>query len=554
MGGGGGWAVALAAVSTSAVGPLRVARFRALWLASVVSNVGSFLQSVAAGWLMLELTGSPLWVAAMSATTTLPLLFFALHAGALADIVDKRKLLLAAQVVMGSSAVAMAVLHALDRLPAAALLALGLLLGTGLAFNLPAWQAMVPDLVPRGMVASAVALNSVAFNVARAVGPAMGGLVVAIWGPATAFGLNALSYLGVIGVILTMGGAFRAEETTSVGSAVATGIRFARYTPVFRRLLGIAAGFAVTSAAIQAVLPNLTRDALGGGETMYGVLLGSMGLGALAGAFTRPGLGARLGGRMVPLSMIGFGLAGIGVGVAPTPVLAALAIAVSGLFWVWTLSTLNATVQLLAPPWVRGRAMSLYMLAFTGILPLGALAAGGLGEGFGSATAITVMSAVGVVLGMATARLRIPSLDEVADIEHEGDFTPSPHAIAVAGSPVLVLNTWVIADDDLEAFLETMNQLRLVRLRTGALRWRLYRNVDEVHRMTEMVILGSWQEHLAQHRRLDAAAAQLLRSARAFDTDGGPTTRHLAAIDVTDLDRLPDWEQLTPLVDDVAAP
>ncbi|CAN5325026.1 MFS transporter [soil metagenome] len=541
-------------MSSSAVEPLRVPQFRALWLASVVSNVGSFLQSVAAGWLMLELTGSPLWVAAMSATTTLPLLFFALHAGALADVVDRRKVLLAAQVVMGSSAVAMAVLHVLDRLPAPALLGLGLLLGTGLAFNLPAWQAMVPDLVPRGMVASAVALNSVAFNVARAVGPAMGGLVVAIWGPQTAFALNALSYIGVIGVILSLGGAFRAGETTRVGSAVATGIRFARYTPVFRTLLLIAAGFAVTSAAIQAVLPNLTQDVLGGGELMYGVLLGTMGIGALVGAFTRPRVGAHLGGRMVPLSMIGFSLAGIGVGLAPTPILAGLAIAVSGLFWVWTLATLNATVQLLAPPWVRGRAMSLYMLAFTGILPLGALLAGGLGVGIGTAAAITWMSVAGVILGAATTRLRVPSLDEVGEIDHEGDFIPAPHPVAVAGSPVLVLNTWMIADEDLEEFLATMNQVRLVRLRTGALRWRLYRNVAEVHRMTEMVILGSWTEHLAQHRRLDAASSELIRRARAFDTSGGPITRHLAAIDVTDLDHLPGWEELSPLVEDVVDP
>jgi MFS family permease len=422
-----------------------------------------------------------------------------------------------------------------------------------MAFNLPAWQAMVPDLVPRGMVASAVALNSVAFNVARAVGPALGGLVVAVWGPGAAFGLNALSYIGIIGVILSIGGAFRAGESASVGSAVAAGLRFARYTPVFRTLLLIAAGFAVTSAPIQAILPNLTEDVLGGGELMYGLLLGGMGIGALVAAFTRPGVGGRLGGRMVPLSMVGFSLSGIGLGLARDPALAWVAMAVCGLFWVWTLATLNATVQLLAPPWVRGRAMSLYMLAFTGVLPLGALVAGTVGLSIGPADTIVGMSAAGLLLAVAATRLRIPSLAEVAEIEHQGDFTPSPHPVEVAGSPVMVINTWVIGDDDLEPFLATMNRLRLVRLRTGALRWRLYRNVDDVHRMSEIMVLGSWAEHLAQHQRLDAASAALIHEARAFDTVGGPVTIHLAGVDVTHLDELPDWEALTPLVERVAA-
>ncbi|MDH5504988.1 MAG: MFS transporter, partial [Acidimicrobiia bacterium] len=158
---------------SQAVAPLRIRHFRALWIASVVSNVGSFLQGVAGSWLMLELTGSATWVGFMVASTTLPLLFLALTAGALADLVDRAKLLLVSQIVMGSAAAAMAIVTSFGRIGPGLLLALGLLLGVGMAFNLPAWQAMVPDLVPRGMVASAVALNSVAFNVARAVGPAL---------------------------------------------------------------------------------------------------------------------------------------------------------------------------------------------------------------------------------------------------------------------------------------------------------------------------------------------------------------------------------------------
>ncbi len=535
-------------MAESSVEPLRVPQFRALWIATVVSNLGSFLQSTAATWLMFRLTDSTLWVGAMSASTTLPLLFFSLHAGALADVIDRRKLVLGAQAVMGTAALSMALFSWLDMLSAPLLLALGLMLGTGMAFNLPAWQAMVPDLVPRGMVASAVALNSVAFNVARAVGPAVGGLVVALWGPSTAFGLNAASYVGIIGVILTLGGAFVGGETASVGSAVATGLRFARYTPTFRTLLFVAAGFAITSSPIQAILANRTGE-LGGSELMYGLLLGAMGVGALAGAFTRPRVGAALGSRMSPLSIIGFSLSGIAVGLAPLAAATALAMAVCGLFWVWTLSTLNATVQLLAPPWVRGRAMSMYMLAFSGILPVGALISGAIGLAAGPGTTMAWMSAAGVLVGLATTRLPIPSLAEVTDIEHHSDFTPSPHAAAVSGSPVLVITTWAIADEDLEPFLETMSRVRRMRLRTGTLHWRLYRTVENVHRMSEVMVFATWEDHLAQHRRVDAETATLFRQARAFDRTGGPVSMHLAGVDVVHIDELPDWEDLTPLAE-----
>ena len=282
----------------SSIDPLRIKHFRALWTAAVFSNVGTFLHAVAASWAMLELTGSPLWVGLMAASSTLPLLFLALPAGAIADLADRRRILLVAQSIMGAAAVAMAVVWYLDIISPGLLLALGLALGVGLALNQPAWQAMVPDLVPRGMVADAVALNSVAFNVARAVGPALGGLIVATSGPGLAFALNAVSFLGVIAVVFTFRPASPGDlGNESIGSAMAVGLRYARYTPPFRKLLSIAAGFAITSAVVQSLLPNLTRSALSAGATTYGFLLGAMGVGALIGAFTRRYGLDRLGAR-----------------------------------------------------------------------------------------------------------------------------------------------------------------------------------------------------------------------------------------------------------------
>jgi len=525
-----------------AVAPLKVPRFRALWTASIFSNLGSFLQAVAASWLMLELTGSATWVGLMAASSTLPLLFLALPAGAVADIVDRRKVLLVAQVTMGLAAVAMAVLTMAGRMTPEMLLGLGLLLGVGLAFNLPAWQATVPDLVPRGMVASAVALNSVAFNVARAVGPALGGLLIVAAGPGAGFAVNALSYVGVIVVLAILARRMPTPDRleTSMLNAIGNGVRFARYTPAFRRLLGLAAGFALTSAVVQAILPNRTTE-LGGGAGAFGFLLGAMGVGALIGAFTRGPVTTRLGRRSVPITIAGFGAAGIVLGLAPSVWAALVALVVAGMCWVWTLANLNATAQLMSPEWVRGRSMGLYTLAFVGFLPLGSILAGVVADRIGAGGAEIVLSLGAVLLGLLVApRLRIPAVHEVVSPEYREARQTPPHA-DTEGGPVLVMNTWQVEADRLEEFLERMQEARLIRLRTGAYRWRLYRDAGDPLRLTELFLVVSWEEHLAQHARIDDAAAACLRSLRAFDRDGRPRTVHLVAVD---MEHPENWEAL----------
>lgn len=526
---------------SQAVAPLRIRHFRSLWIASIFSNVGSFLQAVAGAWLMLELTGSATWVGLMAASTTLPLLFLALAAGAVADLVNRGMVLLISQIVMGLAAAGMAILTALDLVTPGRLLALSLLLGVGVAFNLPAWQAMVPDLVPRGMVASAVALNSVAFNVARAVGPALGGLIVATAGPALAFMLNALSYLGVIAVLAVLVRRFGSadRDASSVANAIANGVRFARFTRPFRMLLLLAALFALTSAVVQTVLPNRTEE-LGGSADAFGLLLGAMGLGALIGAFTRQQVVEALGARSIPITISIFGVAGIATGLAPTIWWTAPGLLLAGMAWVWTLTTTNATAQLMSPEWVRGRAMSLYSLAFVGILPLGSILAGTIADLVGAGAAIVVLSVGSVALGMAAPRFGIPALADVVSPEFTVEQAPDPHVVT-EGGPVMVVNTWRVNSQNLDDFLRVMTEIRLVRLRTGAYRWRLYRNASDPHRLSEIFLTVSWDEHLAQHRRIDDASADLIRRARSFDEGDGPTTRHLVAVDV---DHPEDWEPL----------
>ncbi len=526
---------------SQAIAPLRIPHYRAIWLAALFSNIGSFFQTVAAAWLMKELTdSSATWVGLMVAANLLPLLFLALISGVVADTVDRTKVMLVAQSLMGSAAAAMAILTATDLITPGLLLGLGLVMGVGVAFNLPAWQALVPDLVPRGMVASAVALNSAGFNVARAVGPALGGVIVATAGPQLGFGLNAISFLAVIAVIAVVGSrlALSAPEHTSMTNAIGQSIRYTRFTPAFRRLLALVSLFAISSAVVQATLPNRTSE-LGGSETLYGILLGFMGAGALVGALVRPRLFGWLGARSVPVTIVIFGVAGVTVGLAPSTPVAAVGMMVAGAAWVLTLTTLNASSQMMAPDWIRGRAMSLYTLAFSGIYPIGSIMSGALADVVGAGGAMVAFSGATIVLGLLAPLFRVPLLSEIDTPEYAEDRPASPH-VDTAGGPVMIVNTWRIDRDDLEQFVDLMSEIRKVRLVTGAYRWRLYRDSEDPHRISEVFVCVSWAEHLAQHRRIDDASAALIREARAFDREGGPRSRHLVAVDVDH----PDWEPL----------
>ncbi len=526
--------------------PLRIPRFRAMWSATVFSATGTFIQTVAGSWLMLELTGSNTWVGLMVASSTLPLLFFSLTAGALADMFDRAKIMVLAQSIMGASALGMALLTHFGKITPGLLLLLGLMLGMGGALNLPSSQALLPELVPRGMVASAVALQSAAFNSARAVGPAIGGALVAAYGAALGFGINAITYLAMIAVVLfvapTLGP--RERETSSVFNATTTGIRYARYTAPFRNLLALAALFAVTSAVVQASLPGHTT-ALGGSASSYGVLLGAMGVGALIGVVARARIAKRSDRHVVPYGVFLFGVSGALLGLAPNLVLAGLAMVSCGVFWLLTLATMNTTAQLLAPDWIKGRALSLYNLAFSGITPVGSILAGVVADQVGTRTALISFSVGSMALGLATPRFRIPRVEDIEEPEFTLASSLNPHLEGQLEpahfdeGPVVVLSTWEVDTADLPEFLRAMQQLRLVRLTTGAYRWRLMRNVSDPNRITELFACHSWDDHLAQHRRIDDAAAEVIRHARSFDRAGGPITRHLISVDVTEaLDEL----------------
>ncbi len=530
------------AESVGAFAPLRVPAYRRLWSARIVSNLGTFLQLTAAPWLMHELGGTPLLVASVTTALTLPRLLLTLPAGALADVVDRRTLLIVGQLVSAAAVAGMALFTWTGTMGPALLLSFSFALGVGNAVAMPAFQTLVPDLVPRPLMAQAITLNSAAFNVARSVGPAIGGAFVAAGLAATAFALNAVTFLGVVGVLLTFPRATIAGTRQGVWRSTAVGLRYARFTRPIRVLLLVTSGFSLTTASVQALLPVLAAE-LGLGASGFGVLLGLFGAGALIAALTREQLRTRLGARLLPTAMTAFGVAGIVTGLVQVPAIAAVALTVAGLCWVWTLTTLNASVQLLAPRWIRGRVVSLYVLAI-GLQPVGAFLAGAIAEVSSAGIAIAVCTSGTAVLGLLAVRWRLPVLGELDEPEMPEDWVAPSHPHRVGGSPVLVATTWEVEPGRLPEFLDVARELRRQRFRTGAKRWSLYRDAARPEVVTEFFVVHDWAEHLAQHARIDQEVASVLRRARAFDVAGGPHTRHLAGLDVVDKDAAPLEEQL----------
>ena len=506
--------------------PLRVREYRNVWAAAVVSNLGTFLQLTAAPWIVLQQTGSAFLVSLVTSALLLPRLVLTLPAGALADVVDRRSLLIGGNLGSAAAVGAMALLAAADLLTAPWVLGLTLLHGSASAVAMPAFQTMVPDLVPRSLLPQAITLNSGAFNVARAVGPAIGGALVAADLASVAFGVNAVTFLLVVAVLLTLPRDEVADATHTprgLVRATVTGVRYARFAPAIRRLLVLAAVFGLTAAPMQALLAPATVE-LGLGSGGFGVLYGLFGGGALLGVLSRERARVVLGDRMVPTSFVLLGVGGVTLGLAPTPVVAGVGLAVGGVAWVWALITLNALVQLLAPGWVRSRVVALYALV-VGLQPVGAFLAGLLAEGVGAGTAIAASTAITLVAGLVASRKELPVLGELDEPRPAGLGIRQELVDADVTGAVVVDRAWRIAPEDVPVFLELAAAAREIRLRTGARRWELRRDAIVEGLFFEQVVYVDWEEHLQQRTRLDEHDLATLRRLWALDAEGAPDTR-----------------------------
>ncbi len=514
--------------------PLSHPTFRTLWLASIASYVGTWVQGVAAVWLMTSLASSPAMTALVQTAASLPLVLLALPAGALADVVDRRRLLIASQAWMFLAAAVLALLAALGWTSPPVLLALTTALGVGAVFTAPAWQAIQTELVPRGELPAAIALGSAAVNGARAIGPAIGGLLVSAVGPAAAFGANALSFLAVLGALL----AWRREQPASelpreeVFGAIRSGLRFARHSPGLRRILARLGLFVVGASALWAILPVLARRDMGLGAAGYGVLLGGFGLGAIAGTVALPRLRAALGtDRMLDACTFAFAGALAVFGFVPGTATAMVALFVAGLSWMAVLSSLNVAAQAAVPGWVKARALAVLLLVMQAGIAVGSAAWGLLADRHGTPQAFLAAAATLFACGLAALRVRLPDTSRA-------DFTPAEFRLPseLAGSidhdegPVLVTIEYEVDPARTDAFVETMEAVRRMRRRRGAWRWGLFADAERPGTWVESFLVESWLDYLRQRERLTVVDREIGRRAVAFHAGARPpVVRYLVA-------------------------
>ncbi|SEA99943.1 MFS transporter [Rubrimonas cliftonensis] len=507
--------------AASAFAPFASRPFAMLWGATVLSQTGTWMNDVGAGWLMTTLAPSPAMVALVQAATTLPVFLFALPAGALADVVDRRRLLLVVNALMALTATALAAIVAAGAMTAPLLLLFTFLLGTGAAFIAPAWQAVVPGLVPREQLTAAVSLNGVGVNVSRAIGPAVAGLLIVALGLAAPFVANAFSFVGVLLALWWWRGEKQAEGALPpehVLPAMVAGLRFARRSPGLRRVILRAVAFFLFASCYWAMLPLVARDVLGGGSGLYGVLLGCVGAGAVGGALLLPRLRARIEiNRLVLLGGLGTALAMGVLAVAASPVAAAAAAALAGASWIACLSSFQVAAQSALPNWVRARGLSLFLTAFFGAMAGGALVWGLIAERAGVPAAL-MTAAVGLCIA-AILSLRVRLAPGAEDLSPSLHWPAPPHVPPERGDvgPVMVTLDYAVPDAARPAFAALIARLRDSRLRDGGYAWRLTEALERPGVLTESFLVASWLEHQRQHarvtgeeRRLQDAIAALL--------------------------------------------
>jgi len=513
-------------------GALRYRVFRWLWIATVVSNVGTWMYNAASGWLMTSLNPSPLIVSLVQVANSLPLFLFALPAGALADVIDKRRLILALEILTLLFSALFALLVTLHVVGPALLLVFIFLLGTLAAFETPAWYAIVPLLVPPAALSSAVAVNSVGINISRVVGPAITGFIILGLGIAAPFWLDAFSNVGVIAVLLMWrppATTVRALPAERLGGALRAGVRYARYNRALRATLVRAIGFFLFASAYWALLPLVARNQLRGGPGLYGTLLAAIGAGAVGGAFLLPRVRGGPDG-VVMLGEAGTAAALVLFGLAREGWVAVLACLLAGVSWIGVLATLNVSAQTVLPDWVRGRGLAAYVTVFFGTMTLGSALWGLVAEHLGLAPAHYIAGAGALLALWLTRRWQLQS-------GPAADLTPSmhwPEPVLAAGvnddaGPVLVTVEYHVPAEHREAFLSAMGPLAHERRRDGGYDWNLFQDSAHPERMIETWLVDSWLEHMRQHRRVTRADQASEERVGRFSREAPRITHYVAA-------------------------
>ncbi|MES2288136.1 MAG: MFS transporter [Pseudomonadota bacterium] len=494
----------------TATSPLSIPIFRAVWIASLISNFGGLIQSVGASWMMISLHASPQQVALVQASTTLPIMLFALVAGAIADNLDRRHVMLAAQIFMLLVSAVLALFAWMGWLTPWLLLMFTFLVGCGTALNGPAWQASVGDLVPKPMLPGAVTFNSMGFNIARSLGPAIGGVIVAAAGAATAFFANAVSYLALIAVLLRWR-PHRPESklpSEALGSAMMSGIRYVAMSPGVRVILFRSLVFGLGASAVPALTALVARDLVSGGPLTFGLLLGGFGFGAIGGALFSIRLRARFTSeivvRIAAIALISGTLVVAFSRLLPVTVIGMM---MAGGGWVLAMSTLNVSVQMATPRWVVARTVSIYQMTVFGAMAIGSWLVGVIAETHTTSIALVTAAASLAVSFLLGFVIPLPKVESI-DLDPRGWEAPETALhIEPRSGPIVVTIEYRIAEDDIDRFVAAMNERRRIRRRDGARHWTLLRDLMDTELWIERYHVATWLDYVRHNQRRTHADA-----------------------------------------------
>ena len=524
-----------AEVRPSAWSPLRYEVFRALWIAGLVSDIGAWMHQVGEAWLMTTLSQSPLWVALLQSADSLAVFLFSIPAGALADIADRRLLAIFTQVWLMAGALALGLLTLGGAITPWLLLALSFMMNIGAALDAPVWQAIVPDLVPRSDLPQAVALGGVSINIARAVAPAVGGLLIASVGPYAVFFLNAATFVFVIAVLVRWRPTRQKRTLPSerLVGAVHYGLRYVRHSPELLAAFAGTGTLVFCGSCVLALLPVFARRELSLDSAGYGLLYGSFGLGAILSVVLLPKILKKLSSdAILALGSIAFGVALLALATIPNFWWAAGALLIGGIVWLSILTCLNVLVQAATPSWVRARVLSVYVVVFQGAIALGSLVWGALASRT-NVRAAFVASGATMLVGALIGRQRWFRQSGRAP-----DLTPSlhwPKPVLVweptpEDGPVLISTEYRVATENQTAFIRAADHLRRRRQRSGAYQWQLFCDPAVPERLVEIYQVDSWGDHLRQHERVTVDERNVeARLGKLLLPGTVPVTTHLIA-------------------------
>lgn len=495
--------------TSSLLSPFQYPIFKILWITSTISNIGTWLHDVGAAWLMTILTNSPLWVAFIQAATSLSIFLLALPGGALADILERRTYLIFLQTFMMIIAGSLALTTFFGKTSPELLLFLTFCLGVGAALSTPTWLALMSELVPSKELPSAVTLIGLNINLSRAIGPALGGIIIAASGPAAVFAINALSFFGIIISLSTWKRAPSENilPAERLFGAMRAAVRYVKGSPALQTLLIKSSAFFVFASGVWALLPLVARSNLHSGPMGYGSLFASFGIGAVLGAFVMPKLREKLNcDQLILTGAMGFAVTTFILSLSSSFYFAGAGMLLGGMSWTLVLSTLTTLVQQVVASWVRARALAIFLAVFFGGMATGSILWGWVASHLTISIALFI-AALGLIIANSLAYVFTSGQQLISDLT-PSDHLPLPQAKEnprYEQGPVMVTVEYSVHSQKVESFSLAMEDIRHIRIRDGAFFWTLFQDIEDREKFVECFMIESWLEHLRQHERASIA-------------------------------------------------